>query len=140
MCFLKILFIYLFIFGKRGKEGERERNINVWLPLACPRLGTWPVTQACALTGSRTGDLLLHRPTPNPLSHTGQGGAMYLICGPRQLFLLQCGLETPQVWTPLRRVTDGCQRAVNPLKSRTNCMCGRAFRGRRDTCPPPQTD
>ena len=26
-----------------------ERNINVWLPLACPPLGTCPVTQACAL-------------------------------------------------------------------------------------------
>ena len=29
--------------------GERERNINVWLPLASPLLGTWPATQACAL-------------------------------------------------------------------------------------------
>ena len=38
-------FIYLFLEGKREKEG----NINVWLPLACPLLGTWPTTQACAL-------------------------------------------------------------------------------------------
>ena len=28
-----------------------ERNINVWLPLAQPLLGTWPATQACALLG-----------------------------------------------------------------------------------------
>ena len=27
------------------------------LPLACPQLGTWPATQACALTGNLTGDL-----------------------------------------------------------------------------------
>ena len=31
---------YLFI--ERGREDERERNINVWLPLTRPLLGTWP--------------------------------------------------------------------------------------------------
>ena len=40
-------FIYLFL--ERGREGERERNINVWLPLTCPPPRTWPTTQACAL-------------------------------------------------------------------------------------------
>ena len=35
-----------------GREIERERNINVWLPLTHPSLGTWPTTQACALTGN----------------------------------------------------------------------------------------
>ena len=54
--FKMILFLkrfYLFIFReKKGKEKERERNINVWLPLTCPILGTWPPTQACALTGN----------------------------------------------------------------------------------------
>ena len=29
----------LFIFRERGREGERERNINVWLPLAHPYWG-----------------------------------------------------------------------------------------------------
>ena len=29
------LFVYLFIFTE-GKDGRREKNINVWLPLACP--------------------------------------------------------------------------------------------------------
>ena len=56
---------YLFIFrekGREGKEKERERNINVWLPLARPLLGTWPATQACALTGNRTHDLLVCSP------------------------------------------------------------------------------
>ena len=32
-------------------EKERDRNINVWLRLMHPLLGTWPATQACALTG-----------------------------------------------------------------------------------------
>ena len=63
--FLKIfiyLFIYLFIVEKGvGREKEREGNINVWLPLAHPQLGTWPATQACALTGSQTSDPLVYR-------------------------------------------------------------------------------
>ena len=50
-------FIYLFIFRE-----ERERNINVWLPLARPLLGTWPETQACAPTGNRTHHPVLRRP------------------------------------------------------------------------------
>ena len=40
-------FIYLFL--ERGRDGERGRDINVWVPLTCPPLGTWPATQACAL-------------------------------------------------------------------------------------------
>ena len=60
-------FIYLFIFR------ERERNINVWLPRVHPPLGTWPATQACALTESRTGDPLVCRPALNPLSYISQG-------------------------------------------------------------------
>ena len=35
-----------------------------------PLLGTWPTTEACALTGNQTGDSLVHRPALNPLSHT----------------------------------------------------------------------
>ena len=41
----------LFIFREKGREGERESNISVWLPLTLPLLETWPTTQACALTG-----------------------------------------------------------------------------------------
>ena len=47
--------------------------MDVWLPLACPLLETWPTTQACALTGNRTGDPLVRRPILHPLSHTSQG-------------------------------------------------------------------
>ena len=43
------------------------------LPLVRPQLGTWPATQAWALTRNRTDDLLVHRLALNPLSHTIQG-------------------------------------------------------------------
>ena len=42
---------YVFLERREGREKE-ERNINVWLPLARPQLGTWPATEACALTGN----------------------------------------------------------------------------------------
>ena len=42
-------FIYLFFEREEGREKERERNINVWLPLAHSPVGTWPTTQPCAL-------------------------------------------------------------------------------------------
>ena len=52
------LFIFkdfiLFLEGKGGSK--RERNIVLWLPLVGSQLGTWPATQACALTGNRTRD------------------------------------------------------------------------------------
>ena len=61
-------FIYLLLERGERKEKERERNINMWLPLACPQLGTWPANQACALTGNR--DLLVYgtmfQPTEPP--------------------------------------------------------------------------
>ena len=54
-------------------EGERERNINVCLPLMRPLLGTWPATQACAPTGNQTCNSLVHKQALNPLSPTSQG-------------------------------------------------------------------
>ena len=63
----------LFIFRERGREGERERNINVWLPPTHPPLGTQPETQARALTGKGTTSLEARRPALNPLSHANQG-------------------------------------------------------------------
>ena len=61
-----ILAIYLFLERGERREKERERNINVWLPLA----RTWPATQACALTGNRASDPLVCRLALSPLSHT----------------------------------------------------------------------
>ena len=76
LTWLKKYFIYLFIFRERGKEGEREGNINQ-LPLAHPQPGTWPTTQARALTGNWTSDLSVHRLVLNPLSHTSWGTCSY---------------------------------------------------------------
>ena len=70
LSFLKIVFIFKRV---EGKEKERERNINVWLPPPCSVLGTWPMTQACALVGNGTSDPLVCRLVLNPLSHTSQG-------------------------------------------------------------------
>ena len=66
--------MYLFLEKGEGRE-ERERNINVWLPLAWRQLGTWPATQAWALTGNGTGDPVVHRPALSSLSHTSQGSS-----------------------------------------------------------------
>ena len=66
--FFKI--IYLFLERGERKEKERERNINMWLPLMSPPLGTWTATQAC--------DPLVHRLALNPLSHTSQAALYFL--------------------------------------------------------------
>ena len=43
---------YLFIFRERGREGEREVEKHQCVVAShTPKLGTWPATQACALTG-----------------------------------------------------------------------------------------
>ena len=49
--FLFKRFYFLFTFREGGREEEREGNINQ-LPLAHPQPGTWPTTQARALTGN----------------------------------------------------------------------------------------
>ena len=76
ICFSKD-FMYLFLERGEGREKEREKNGNVWLPLTRPQLGTWPTTLACALTGNQTGDPLGPRSALNPLSHTSQGLAVH---------------------------------------------------------------
>ena len=39
---------YSFLKRGEGRKKEEERNINVWLPLVHPQLGTWPATQIVA--------------------------------------------------------------------------------------------
>ena len=52
----------------------------MWFLLTCPLVGTWPASQACALTGNQTSDPLVHRLALNPLSHTSQGkNSLYII-------------------------------------------------------------
>ena len=42
-----------FIYFWRGEGREKEEtNRNMWLSLVHPLLGTWPTTQAHALTGN----------------------------------------------------------------------------------------
>ena len=50
--FFAFKIFYLFIFRERGREGEREgeRCQCVVASHGPPPLGTWPTTQACALT------------------------------------------------------------------------------------------
>ena len=43
------------------------------LLLVHPQLGTYPTTQACALTGNGTSNASVHRTVLSPLSHTSQG-------------------------------------------------------------------
>ena len=83
-------FIYLFLDRGEGREKKRERNINMWLPLMHPPLGTQPTSQACALTGNQTSDPLVHRPALSTLSLTSQGLMLFLKL---PLLLLNTGLE-----------------------------------------------
>ena len=66
-------------FGRQGKDRRNRRETLMCeriidrLTLTRPQPGIWPATQACALTGNQTGDLLVCGTMPNPLSHTSQG-------------------------------------------------------------------
>ena len=71
-------FIYLFL--EKGEGKEKEGNINVWLLLMCPLLGSWPATQACALTGNRTDNPMVYRPVLSLLSSTSQGTTVNFVC------------------------------------------------------------
>ena len=74
-------FIYLFLDRREGKEKERERNINVWLPVVRRLLRICPATQTCALSGNWTCDPLVRRPVLDSLSHTSQGTSQFLSLG-----------------------------------------------------------
>ena len=65
-------FIYFEREDKGGRKRGRETAICGCLSHA-PHWGTWPTTQACALTGNGTSDPFVRRPALNPLSHTSQG-------------------------------------------------------------------
>ena len=97
---------YLFILEGGKEEKERERNINVWVPLACPLLGTWPATQACALDWESNWLPLVHRLALNPLSHT--------LC----LFSMQSGLFPLEVTHISFESSGDCkQQPANTLVS-----------------------
>ena len=66
--YLFVLDFYLLIFRGERKDKERER-----LPLTWPPLGTWPATEACALTGNQTSNPLVCRSMLSSLSYSNQG-------------------------------------------------------------------
>ena len=101
-------FIYLFLERGEGKEKERERNINVWLYLVYHLLGTWPATQARALTGNWTGNPLVHRPALNPLSYTTQGWAGHS-CQMHQERALSCPSWVVQLAEASSCIPEGCR-------------------------------
>ena len=55
-----------------------ERIID-YLPVTHPQLRTWPANQTCALTGNRTGNLLVYRLVLSPLSYSSQGSPFLFI-------------------------------------------------------------
>ena len=63
--------------GKRGRETSMcERNNNL-LPLTIPPNRDLASNPGCALTGSGTRDLSVHRRALNPLSHTSKGFSLF---------------------------------------------------------------
>ena len=61
----------LFLEGKGAKTDVRDTCVISFLSHI--QLGTWPTTQACALTGNGNCDLSVHRLAINLLSYTSQG-------------------------------------------------------------------
>ena len=81
-------FFFFNFFLERRREGERERNIKVGLPLEFPLLGTWPTTQACALTGNQTNNPLVCRLARAQSTEPYQPGCFsFLMYGSYFLFL-----------------------------------------------------
>ena len=65
--------------GGRGEEHQCERETPISCLSYAPHLGTEPATQACALTGNQTSDLLLCQTMANQPSHTGQDYIEYFL-------------------------------------------------------------
>ena len=97
----------------------------MWLPLEHPPPGTWPATQACALTGNRTGYPLVCRPALNPLSHTSQGWLPCLLIGAFNLFMFKIiyfALSGVAQWI---ECWPANQRVTSLIPSHDTCLgCG----------------
>ena len=65
---------FIYFYRQREREGQREGEKHQCVVAShAPPTGSWPTTQAYALTGNQTGDPLIHRPALNPQSYTSQG-------------------------------------------------------------------
>ena len=96
---LKNILFYLFYTRREGgREGEKHQCVRYmdWLPLTHLQSGTWPSTQACALTGDQSYDFA-NQPL-NPLSRTSQGLTPFFTednCVVfTSVFYIQCSLST----------------------------------------------
>ena len=72
-------FIYLFLKQKGRKEEREGEKHQCVVSSGAPPTGTWPATQACALTGNGSDDLSVCRPALSLLSHTSQGFIAFLM-------------------------------------------------------------
>ena len=70
--FLIFFLIYLFLEWERDGERKGEKYQCV-VTSHTPLLGTWPTTQACALTGNGASDPLVCILVLSPMSHTSWG-------------------------------------------------------------------
>ena len=77
-CFLFFLKI-LFIFRERGRRREREGNISVWLPLACPQMGNLACNPGMCPDWETNQQRFGSQASTNPLSHTRQGSLFYFL-------------------------------------------------------------
>ena len=73
----KILFIYFLERGE-GREKERERIINVWLPLSHPLLGNQARNPGLCPDWESNQQHFVSQPALNPLSHPSQSSLLIL--------------------------------------------------------------
>ena len=72
---------YVFIFRQREREGERDGEKHQCVVAShATLLGTWPSTQACALTRNRTSDRLVHQAGAECTEPHQPGIALYSFC------------------------------------------------------------
>ena len=88
----------------------------MWLLLAHPPLGTWPVTQTCALTGNQTGNPLVRRPMLNALSYTSQGA--FLLYSEHSGKICQLSVERTEVrgflsWSHVLHFAFSCSSCIH---------------------------
>ena len=77
-------FYLLLVEEKGGRKRSRETLMcESYIQLVAshkpPVWGTWPATQACALTGNWTSNILVHRPALDPLCHTAVADEGFLM-------------------------------------------------------------
>ena len=111
-----------------------ERYIDR-LPLARLQVGTWSVTQACALTGNRTSNLSVRRLALNPLNHSSWGLLRTLKRALSLLYFWEWVLQTgPHQPTGARytRVLHGVL-SVGQAQKQVKALQGRMARHHRTT-------